>query len=86
MVKQSCVAGFVKGPVDNKDKSLTFWIAGQRFVVATKSAEAKKLLGARRALILFHLEASTNPRITMILVEPSARSIIENMRDCATER
>jgi hypothetical protein len=77
---ESCVAGFVKGPVDNKDQSLTFWVAKRKFVLSSASEHAKTLMGAKRALICFIVVGNKNPKITLILREPSIRLIRQYMR------
>ena len=80
--KQRCVAGFIKRPIDNKDGSYSFWVAGQRFVVPTKSEHYAKLVKAKRALVLFERrENNNNPRITLVFENPSARLIVQYMRD-----
>lgn len=76
---ESCVAGFVKGPVDNKDQSFSFWVAKRKFVVAVTSEHAKVLMGANRALVRFTVTGNKNPKITLILKEPSVRLIRQYM-------
>lgn len=76
---ESCVAGFVKGPVDNKDQSLSFWVAKRKFVVSSASEHAKVLMGANRALVRFTVMGNKNPKITLILKEPSGRLIHQYM-------
>lgn len=81
-MKQYCVAGFVKGPVDNKDGSVTFFVGGRRFVLSTKSEHKAKLERARRALVLFTLkENNNNPKIALVFEEPSTRLILQYMRE-----
>jgi hypothetical protein len=77
----ACVAGFVKGPIENRDGSVTFKVAGkygQRFVLASKSEFAEMLRDARRALVRFEV-LRKNPRILLIIPNPSDRLIRQYM-------
>jgi hypothetical protein len=78
--KESCVAGFVKGPVDNHDKSLSFWIAKKKFVVASEGEHAKMLKSAKRALVRFTASETRNPKILLVLAEPSSLLIRQHMQ------
>jgi hypothetical protein len=78
-VRQSCVAGFVKGGKSNKDKSVTFWVAKKRFVVAENSIFAPMLRHAKRALIRYDAGESKNPKINLVFINPSVKLIRDYM-------
>lgn len=81
-VKERRVVGFVKVR-PNKDKSVTFIVAGkegQKFTLSETSDHAKTLLGAQRALVEYR-EGTKNPKIVFIIPNPSARLIREYQRD-----
>ena len=78
-MRQGCVAGFVKGGKSNRDHSVTFWVAKQRFVINEGSSFVRTLHLAKRALVCFETGASKNPKITLVLAEPSVRLIREYM-------
>ena len=74
-LKPVCVAGFVKGGASNKDKSVTFWVSGQKFTIPEKSENAQILQKAKRALIQYEVGKSRNPKILHVFAEPSIRQI-----------
>lgn len=73
------VAGFVKGKTLNKDNSITFKVAGQKFILSEKDAFVGQLRNAERALISFEITGK-NPKILLVLTEPSARLIRQHMQ------
>ncbi len=78
--KTHCVTGFVKGGRSNKDKSVTFRIAGQSFVVGEKSTHAELLQYKGQVLVQFEvISGNRNPRIVLILTKPSTRTIRQYM-------
>ena len=70
----SHVAGFVKGPTLNKDKSMTFRVAQRRFTIKVGSEFAEMLLDAHRALVRFE-DVGKNPKILLVLPNPTERLI-----------
>lgn len=72
------VAGFVKGPTQNKDNSVTFKVSGQKFVLSKSNNFVEELEKANRALIRF--EEGRNPKIILVLAEPTARLIRQYMQ------
>jgi hypothetical protein len=77
----ACVAGFVKGPLENRDGSVTFRVAGrrgQRFTLAPKSEFVEILRNTKRALVRFEV-LRKNPRILAVVPNPSSRLIRQYM-------
>ena len=70
----SHVAGFVMGPTQNRDNSVTFKIAGQRFTLSKKNDFVEMLCDAKRALVRFEA-ISKNPRIILVIPNPSTKLI-----------
>lgn len=77
--KPIAVAGFVKGKKPNKDGSITFFIAGKRFVLHENGPHAQTLQKARRALVLFsENDKGSNPKIVAVFSEPSGRLVLQH--------
>lgn len=77
-IKKACVTGFVKKPRDNKDGSLTFRIGkkgeGRTFTLSASNKHAIMLLGAKRALVQYEVSGSKNPKVLVVVSEPSGRT------------
>ena len=77
VLKPVCVAGFVKGGTSNKDNSVTFRVARQKFIVKEGSAHHQQLASAERALVQFVISDTKNPKILHIFNDPSARMVMQ---------
>lgn len=81
--KERCVAGAVKHR-RNRDGSITFTVAGKdgkKFTLAESSKNASILLSCHRALVRY-LDGTRNPKILVVLSEPSSLLIRQHNMEC----
>jgi hypothetical protein len=72
-----CAAGYVRRFRSNKDQSVSFSVAGQRFVLPATSTFALRVQASRRVLVQYVPPGRKASDVVDVVANPSDRTIRE---------